>query len=300
MGRRSNKPEVSLFAFQDIITATTGILVLFVLALALLVADPAAPNVEEVTQQSNNVLQAELVDAQAALEDIGKELEEARAIEIRDTITEEEYANRLQYIKETRSSLGRSNVVLRAHKTRLEKTLESLKQRQDKIPESVAVLQTEIKEAEEELSELLKQDDRDELERLAAELRRKLEEAEVANQEEKIKVIDYDFSDPLDKYIVLIELKAKTANLYDYQTKKTIGSFSSGTDTDQVNSVIAVLFGNDLQSAIRDSGRSLYVFFAVSPGGIGKFRLLTQDEAFTKVAQGFDLLPNERLSIGIN
>ena len=300
MGRRSNKPEVSLFAFQDIITATTGILVLFVLALALLVADPAAPNIEEVTQQSNNVLQAELVDAQAALEDIGKELEEARAIEIRDTITEEEYANRLQYIKETRSSLGRSNVVLRAHKTRLEKTLESLKQRQDKIPESVAVLQTEIKEAEVELSELLKQNDRDELERQAAELRRKLEEAEVANQEEKIKVIDYDFSDPLDKYIVLIELKAKTANLYDYQTKKTIGSFSSGTDTDQVNSVIAVLFGNDLQSAIRDSGRGLYVFFAVSPGGIGKFRLLTQDEAFTKVAQGFDLLPNERLSIGIN
>jgi len=300
VGRRSNKPEVSLFAFQDIITATTGILVLFVLALALLVADPAAPNIEEVTQQSNNVLQAELVDAQAALEDIGKELEEARAIEIRDTITEEEYANRLQYIKETRSSLGRSNVVLRAHKTRLEKTLESLKQRQDKIPESVAVLQTEIKEAEVELSELLKQNDRDELERQAAELRRKLEEAEVANQEEKIKVIDYDFSDPLDKYIVLIELKAKTANLYDYQTKKTIGSFSSGTDTDQVNSVIAVLFGNDLQSAIRDSGRGLYVFFAVSPGGIGKFRLLTQDEAFTKVAQGFDLLPNERLSIGIN
>ena len=300
MGRRSNKPEVSLFAFQDIITATTGILVLFVLALALLVADPAAPNIEEVTQQSNNVLQAELVDAQAALEDIGKELEEARAIEIRDTITEEEYANRLQYIKETRSSLGRSNVVLRAHKTRLEKTLESLKQRQDKIPESVAVLQTEIKEAEVELSELLKQNDRDELERQAAELRRKLEEAEVANQEEKIKVIDYDFSDPLDKYIVLIELKAKTANIHDYQTKKTIGSFSSGTDTDQVNGVIAVLFGNDLQSAIRDSGRGLYVFFAVSPGGIGKFRLLTQDEAFTKVAQGFDLLPNERLSIGIN
>lgn len=300
MGRRSNKPEVSLFAFQDIITATTGILVLFVLALALLVADPAAPNIEEVTQQSNNVLQDELIDAQAALKDIGKELEEARAIEIRDTITEEEYANRLQYIKETRSSLGQSNVALRAHKTRLEKTLESLKQRQDKIPESVAVLQTEIKQAEEELSELLKQNDRDELERQAAELRRKLEEAEAANKAEKIKVIEYEFPDPLDKYIVLIELKAKTANLYDYRTKETIGSFSRGTDTDQVNSVIAILFGSDLQSAIRDSGRGLYVFFAVSPGGIGKFRLLTQDEAFTKVAQGFDLLPNERLSIGIN
>ncbi len=300
MGRRSNKPEVSLFAFQDIITATTGILVLFVLALALLVADPAAPNIEEVTQQSNNVLQAELVDAQAALEDIEKELEEARAIEIRDTITEEEYASRIRYIKETRSSLGRNNVELRAHQTRLKEVLENLEERQNTIPESVAVLQSEIKQAEEELSELLKQNDRDELERQAAELRRKLEEAEAANQEEKIKVIDYDFSDPLDKYIVLIELKAKTANLYDYQTKKTIGSFSSGTDTDQVNSVIAVLFGNDLQSGIRDSGRGLYVFFAVSPGGIGKFRLFTQDEAFTKVAQGFDLLPNERLSIGIN
>ena len=45
-----------------------------------------------------------------------------------------------------------------------------------------------------------------------------------------------------------------------------------------------------------DSGRGLYVFFAVSPGGIGKFRLLTQDEVFNKVAQGFDLLANDRLS----
>ena len=300
MGRRSNKPEVSLFAFQDIITATTGILVLFVLALALLVADPVAPNIEEVTEQSNDVLQAELVDAQAALEDIRKEREVTRAIEIRDTITEEEYANRIKYIKETRSSLSQSNVSLRAHKTRLEEALENLQQHQDKIPESVMVLQDEIKQAEEKLSELLKQNDRDELERQAAELRRKLEEAEMANKEEKIKIIDYEFSDSLDKYIVLIELKAKTVNLYDYQSKETIGSFTSGSDTKQVNSVIAVLFGNDLQSAVRDSGRGLYVFFAVSPGGIGKFRLLTQDEVFNKVAQGFDLLANDRLSIGIN
>ena len=46
----------------------------------------------------------------------------------------------------------------------------------------------------------------------------------MANKEEKIKIIDYEFSDSLDKYIVLIELKAKTVNLYDYQSKETIGS----------------------------------------------------------------------------
>ena len=273
---------------------------LFVLALALLVAEPAAPNIEELTEQSNNVLEAELIEAEGALEDIEKELEEARAIEIRDTITEEEYASRIRYIKETRSSLGRNNVELRAHQSRLKEALEDLEERQNTIPESVAVLQSEIKQAEEELSELLQRNDRDELERQAAELRRKLEQAESVNKEERIKIIDYDFSDSLDKYVILIELKAKTTKLYDYQTKETLGSFGAERDTDQVNSAISVLFGNALQANIRGAGRGLYVFFAISPGGIGKFRLLMQDDKFNKATQGYDLLPNEQLSIGIN
>lgn len=74
--RRSTQPAISLFAFQDIITAVSGILVLMTLLLAMDLTEPRDA-AHEAMDESADELQTQLVDLNTEIRRVSQELDES-------------------------------------------------------------------------------------------------------------------------------------------------------------------------------------------------------------------------------
>lgn len=159
MSRRGrNNSGFSLFAFQDIITSVTGIMVLITLVLALellqrKVATPAAR-----TAQVTDELEKTVNDNKQTIQQLKRQLEQSkRLVEEFASVDINRVRFELKELKEQRQQLNQEIVKLEAQqRDAMSRLAEARAKRRDRSadPETLEELQRQLSEAEQQLAKL--------------------------------------------------------------------------------------------------------------------------------------------------
>jgi hypothetical protein len=290
---RTSGPVVSLFAFQDIITATTGILVLFIMALALLIAEEAPPDVADLTETTTDVLDEQLGNVKQQVSALKSELERAEAFSNETTMTEAEFKSRLKYVATTKEAVKNEQSTIDAQVEKLTAAENELLEDGKEYERSLA----EIEQAVEALSDrenLLRTSDfsarlKDQLAALKREIE-KIKSNLNASHESDVKIIEYKFTEFKSNDVWVAHIRRGWCQLIDYGTANAATIYQGNEDevvdwiADQVNRKNTTISG-------------FYIYIAIAPSGVAIFNKLHLKIKNTDLDYGFDLLPNNQVRL---
>ena len=290
---RASGPVMSLFAFQDIITATTGIVVLFILALALLIAEETPPNVVELTETTTDILNDQLHKVQQQVSVLKLELERAESFSSETTMTEEEFKSRLKYVANTKETVKNEQSTIDAQVEKLTAAENQLLEDGKEYERSLA----EIEQAVEALSDrenLLRTSDfsarlKDQLAALKREIE-KIKSNLNASRESDVKIIEYKFTDFESNDVWVVHIRRGWCQLIDYGSANAATIYQGKEDevvdwiTDQVNRKNTTISG-------------FYIYIAIAPSGVAIFNKLHLEIEKSNLDYGFDLLPNNQVRL---
>ncbi len=238
-GRHHREFAVSFFAFQDIITAVTGVLVLITLLLALLI------NTIESSPAASSSAQADSVTA----EEIRQLEEQLAALTTR--------SERFQEINDFAAMHSANDVV-----QRLSDRQEQLRRLQEEIASTtarVARARAELTIEQGQLAAMAEDLGMTELEQRAADLQDRIERLESSNR------VIYNFRDLEGRSVWLIDIHADRIAIAEYGRDDPPQSFI-GTEDDEFMTWVRG----------REAGRTHFVLF-VRPGAVGRYdRLRTR------------------------
>ena len=291
---RTSGPVVSLFAFQDIITATTGIIILFILALALLIAEEAPPDVTELTETTTEVLNEQLDKVQQQLSALKSELERAESFASESTMTEEEFKARLKYVANTKTAVE-------SEKNKINAQIEKLNAAKNELLDDDAEYERSLAEIEQAVEALIEREklfgSTDYSSRLKTQLsvlKREIKDLESKlnkRDESIVKLVEYEFSQFESKDVWIMHIRQGWCRLIDYGSANSAKPYKGSKDD-----VVAWITDQVIQkNAARDD---FYVYFAIAPSGVAIFNevhlLLVNQSDLT---YGFDLLPNNLVEL---
>jgi len=244
--RRSSGVNVSFFAFQDIITTVTGILILIVIVLVLMLRQPGAVDIPipEVDKRTLAELETLIEEALFKIKrfatinfttgDETVEKIEAEMKSIREELGKEEDPARLALLQEVEKT--------EVERDQVQESLESLIEAKEQAEELVSKLETTLDERLEFVRE---------------------------NAEKEQVWIQYSDS---EKEPVIIELGSRGGVLRDLQEPEFRKQFASANLAAEIRKLSATL----------DSAESYFVFF-IRPSGIAAFhpiREVLREERF--------------------
>jgi hypothetical protein len=233
--RRSSGVNVSFFAFQDIITAVTGILILIVIVLVLMLQQPGTVDVPIPEVDKRTLAELELLIEEALVKI-------KRFATINFTTGNETVEKIKTEIESIQEELGKEEDLARLA---LLQKVEKTEMERDQARESVESLMKAKAKAEELVSEL------------ETTLEERLEFVRENAEQEQV-WIQYSES---EKEPVIIELGSRGGVLRDLHTPEFKKSFASTNLEREIRSLTGTV----------DSEESYFVFF-IRPSGIAAFR----------------------------
>ena len=127
--RRKTQTPFSLFAFQDIITSITGIMILITLLIALELVHSRENSPQHQTPQLNTTIQKQLQETNAAITQLNEQLrQQSRKLNRDAVLSPETLKSRLQAIKENRRQVERRNRELAQLFVKTKKRLQKVEQ----------------------------------------------------------------------------------------------------------------------------------------------------------------------------
>lgn len=298
---RASGPVVSLFAFQDIITATTGIIILFILALALLVAEQAPPDVAELTDTTTDVLNDQLNKVQQQLSVLKSELERAESFSRESAMTEEEFKARLKFV-------SNSKELIESEQTKIDAQVEKLNTAKDKLLKHDSEYKRSLEEIEQAVEKLVEREnllgnndytsdlktELSKLEREIDDLKSKL----AKHDESSVKIVEYEFTQFERKDVWIVHIRKGWCRLIHYGSEKSATTYDGSVNPlDNDDEAVAKWIADKIiekNTAIDD----FYIYLAIAPSGVSIFHdVLLKLESHDDLAYGFDLLPNNRVEL---
>jgi len=306
---------MSLFAFQDIITATTGIIVLFILALALLIAEEAPPDVVELTETTTDILNDQLHKVQQQVSALKLELERAELFSQETTMTEEEFKARLRFVANTKKAIENEQAAIEAQVEKLTDAKNDLLEDDEEYQRSLVQIEQAV-EALSDQEQLLRNSNfssrqksklaevKREIENLKsninnpknklAELQLEIEtlQSNIKNPKEvDVKLIEYKFEQTVRKTVWIAHIREDWCQLFAYRSQNS-PTLYKGSDAE-----VAHWLKKEIKSknVLIDN---FYVYIAIAPSGVAIFNdvhlMLKEND---DVAYGFDLLPSDDVEL---
>jgi len=290
---RTSGPVVSLFAFQDIITATTGILVLFIMALALLIAEEAPPDVAELTETTTDVLDKQLSNVKQQVSALKLELERAEESSKETTMTQEEFEARLDYVATAKEAAENEQVTITSQIEKLTAAKNELLEDGQQYERSIAEIERAVDALNEQKNLLETTDFRkrlnDQLEALKKEIEKLKSDINKSNEAD-LKLIEYKFSEFAGKDVWVLHIRRGWCQLIDYDSANSATSHR-GSENNVVDWIMDQIAQKN--SAIDD----FYLYIAIAPSGVSIFNTIAPRIERLNFAYGFDLLPNNTVKL---
>jgi DNA repair exonuclease SbcCD ATPase subunit len=313
---RTSGPVMSLFAFQDIITATIGIIVLFILALALLIAEEAPPDVVELTETTTDILNDQLHKVQQQVSALKLELERAEVFSQETTMTEEEFKARLRFVTNTKEAVENEQAAIEAQVEKLTDAKNELLEDDEEFQRTLAEIQQAVEALSDQEQSLRTSDFSARLQNKLAELKREIEalQSNKHNPKDKlaelqreiealqsklnspkevdVKIVEYDFDNTELKTVWIAHIREDWCQLFAY------GSSNSTTPYEGSEAEVANWLQKEIKNKYEKWPKRFYVYIAIAPSGVAIFnevhlKLMENDD----LAYGFDLLPNDEVEL---
>ena len=291
---RANGPVISLFAFQDIITATTGVLILFILALAMLIAEETPPDVAELTETTTEILNDQLHKVQQQVSVLKLELERAELFSKESTITDEEFKARLRYVANTKQAVKNEQPAIDAQVQQLNAAKNELLKADKEYQRSLAEIEQAVQELNDREKLLRTSDYSSRLANQLSALNREIEKIKSnlnTPHVSDVKFVEYKFTEFESKHVWIVHLRRGWCQLLDYGSASS-ATIYRGNQEDVVDWITDQIIQ---KNAAIDK---FYVYFAIAPSGVAIFsEVHLMLENYRDLTYGFDLLPNNLVEL---
>ncbi len=287
--RRKQNISISLFAFQDIITATTGIMILFVLALALMMNEVRKASSSQTHEQTNLTLESEAGQLRNQIEEF-----ESRVVILKQSIgkkgmTRSDYQSlRQRHLDQLEERRHQAEKILEQQAS-IDREAEMLQQLLDTDDRSLKELEEDVTKRQKQLTSVseaaIREGHRANVTQLLAQIKQVKES--VDDQQGEPNQISYDFAGEDDSDVTVVTLHPNKAFIHSPTGKtRTLKG-----DPGQIHQGIFRFINTNVRN---NRGR---VFVALTPDASESFTEFKRLIERTDIRWGYDLLGSNGLIV---